>query len=225
MGYVAIVIVIAGFAPRLVDTSRRAAPLTPLVAVHAALCSAWLLVYLLQTYLIGAHARRVHRTLGLLSIPLAVTLVAVGYATAVATARRGFDLSGVLRTGHPLTELVFPLGDLVSFSALAGAGFLWRARPQAHKRLMLLATVGSLMAAPLAHLLGVLLQPAGSPPLIVLMLALLYFSAAMHDRLRDGHVHPVSLWGGAALLVWANVRAAVIGPSDAWQRFAAWLVH
>jgi hypothetical protein len=28
-----------------------------------------------------------------------------------------------------------------------------------------------------------------------------------------------------ALFVWANLRAAIIGPSEAWHQFAAWLIR
>jgi hypothetical protein len=38
-------------------------------------------------------------------------------------------------------------------------------------------------------------------------------------------MHPVSIWGGVLLFGWANLRAAVIGPSDAWHAFAGWLVR
>ena len=225
MGWLAVALVVAGFAPRLLDTSRRVGPVTPLVAAHAVLCTAWLLVYVLQAHLVRAERRDGHRALGFVALPLAGALIVLGYATAMTTARRGFDLSGAFPSPYRLSELVFPLGDLVSFGVLVAAALWFRARADAHKRLMLLATVGSLMAAPLAHLLGALPPLPGAPPVIVPLLALLYFSPALHDRLRAGRVHPVSLWGGSALLVWANVRAAVIGPSDVWQRFAAWLVH
>lgn len=224
MGIVTVVIVIAGFAPRLLFPAQRVAPITPLVSIHGMLFSAWLLLYLLQTHLVATGRRTVHRTVGIVGGPLAITMVVVGYATAIAMARRGYDLSGDLATTDPLGALVFPLGDLVSFSVLIGAGFWWRGRTEVHKRLMLLATVGALMAAPLAHLLAKFPAVRDSPAVIVLLLALLYFSPAIHDRVSKGRVHPVSIWGGAVLLIWANLRAGFIGPSERWHHFAAWLI-
>jgi hypothetical protein len=127
--------------------------------------------------------------------------------------------------GDPLGALVFPLGDLVSFAVLVAAALWFRRRPDIHKRLMLLATVGALMAAPLAHLLGRLPALRDTPPVILIPLAMLYLSGAIYDKLTSGRFHPVSLWGGVVLLVWAQARAAVVGPSDAWHAFTAWLVR
>ena len=89
---------------------------------------------------------------------------------------------------------------------------------------MLLATTGSLMGAPLAHVIGQVPALHAFPPIILLPLCAFYFAPAVHDRWTDGRVHPVSLWGAIGLLVWAQGRAALIGPSDAWHRLAAWLV-
>ena len=61
-------------------------------------------------------------------------------------------------------------------------------------------------------------------PIILIPLVMLYFAGAVHDRLSRGRIHPVSLWVPIALFVWANVRAAIIGPSDTWHQFAAWLI-
>lgn len=41
-------------------------------------------------------------------------------------------------------ELVHPLGDLLTFGILVTAAVIWRKRPEVHKRLMLLATLGSM---------------------------------------------------------------------------------
>jgi hypothetical protein len=225
MALVAIAIVVAGFAPSTFFSTTRNAPLTPAVGAHAAVFSAWLLLLLVQTRLV---ARRIetHRRLGYAGGGLAVLMLFTGYGTAVALARRGFDLSGDLRIENdPLELLVFQLGDLVTFGVLVSAALALRRRPEAHKRLMTLATLGGLMAAPLTHLLSHFPAVRDKPPAIVLPLAALYFSCAVHDRLTRGRIHPVSLWVGIALFVWANLRAVVIGPSPMWRRFAAWLVN
>lgn len=223
MGLAAATVAIAGFVPGLVR-SNRLGPLTPLVAWHGALGAAWLVLYLAQTTLIGRGSREQHRRLGFAGVGLAIAFVITGYAVAIAQTRRGFDLSGDLRVADdPLAALVFPLGDLLSFSILVGLATLWRRRPDWHKRLILLATV-VLMAAPLAHLIGQVPALNAFPPLILLPLASFYFAAAVHDRWTDRRLHPVSLWGAIVLLVWAQARAALVGPSEAWHRFAAWLV-
>ncbi len=227
MGLVVLGIAAAAFTPALIDPGSRRAPLTPLVALHGGVFALWLVLYLAQTILVASRRINLHRRLGYAGGLLAVLMVAVGYASAIALARRGTDLSGDLDlAGRPLMFLVFPLGDLASFTVLVSAALWNRRKPEVHKRLMILATAGALMAAPLDHLIGRFVPVVRSiPPLFLLPLATLYFAAAMHDRWAHGRIHPVSLWGGAALLLWANIRAIVIGPSATWQQFAGWLVQ
>jgi hypothetical protein len=225
MAVVAIALTVIGFGPALIDTDFRKAPLTLAVALHGVVFTAWLLLFLAQTLLIKKRFAA-HRRMGYAGIVLAVLMIISGYATSIAMARRGFDLSGELNAAaDPLGILVFQLGDLVSFGLLVAAAVWYRRRPDVHKRLMLLAIVGALMPASLVHIIG------HSPflreikaPIILIPLAMLLFAGAVHDRLTQGRIHPVSLWVALTLFVWANVRAAIIGPSDIWHRFAAWLI-
>jgi hypothetical protein len=225
MGIVAILLPIVAFAPGITNSTSRNGSLTTLVWVHTAVFSSWLLLYLVQATLIATGRTAVHRRVGVAATLLAATVLGVGYATAIAMGRRGFDLSGDLNAAaDPLGVLVFPLGDLVSFGILVGAAVWCRRRPEIHKRLMLLATAGSLMAAPLAHLIGKLPALRETPAIILIPLAMLYMAGAVYDRLVHGRLHPVSLWGGLSLLAWAQLRALVIGPSVWWHRFAGWLI-
>lgn len=225
MALAAWITVAIGFGPGIIDQTARAAPLTPLVIAHGLVFGAWLVFFLAQTVLVSAGRTATHRRLGMLGAILAVAMIVTGYITAIAVGRRGFDLSGDLNVAaDPLGYLVFPLGDLVSFGLLVTAGFWYRHRPDVHKRLMLLATVGSLIPAPLAHLIGHYPPLRAINGIIVLPIALFLFASAVYDRLSRGRMHPVSLWGAILLFVWANLRAVVIGPSPAWQRFAAWLL-
>ena len=83
----------------------------------------WLLVFLAQTLLVGRGRLGAHRALGYFAAALAVLMVTFGYTTAIAMARRGFDLSGDLNAAaDPLGQMVFQLGDLLSFAVLVGAG-------------------------------------------------------------------------------------------------------
>lgn len=227
MAIIAIAIAITGFGPTAVSTASRRAPLTWALASHGAIFGAWLLLFLTQTILVTKRKIAVHRRLGYLGAFLAVLMVLSGYITAIAMARRGFDLSGDLIQGNsdPLELLVFQLGDILSFSILVGLAIWYRNNSAVHKRLMLLATVGSLMPAALAHIIGhspVLGEITA--PIIVIPLFMLLFAGAVHDRFSRGSIHPISLWVALALFVWANLRAVVIGPSEVWHNFAEWLI-
>jgi hypothetical protein len=226
MGAVAVGIVLIGFGPGVTfSPTKRHGPPSTFVWFHSLVAAMWLSLYLVQTVLVHGRNTRAHRRLGWIGAPLAVAVVAVGYVTTIAQGRRGFALwwDPDMKT-DALAELVHPLGDLVSFSVLVIAALIWRRRSAVHKRLMLLATVGSMMAAPLAHFFGYFPALREGPPVILLPLAALYFSSAIYDRLAHGRIHPVSLWAGLSLLVWAMFRGIVIGPSASWHQFAGWLI-
>ncbi len=226
MGAVAVGIVLIGFGPGLTfSPTKRHGPPSTFVWFHSLVAAMWLSLYLVQTVLVHGRKTQVHRRLGWIGAPLAIAVVAVGYVTTIAQGRRGFALwwDPALKT-DALAELVHPLGDLLSFSVLVIAALVWRRRSDVHKRLMLLATVGSMMAAPLAHFFSYFPALREGPPVILLPLAALYFSSAIYDRLAHGRIHPVSLWAGLSLLVWAMFRGLVIGPSASWHQFAGWLI-
>jgi hypothetical protein len=227
MAIIAILIAIAGFVPTAISTASRKAPITWALAAHGAIFGAWLLLFLVQTILIRKKKFAYHRQLGYIGAVLATLMVVSGYITAMAMFRRGYDLSGdlVQGTSSPYVLLVLQLGDLLTFGILVGVAIWYRRYSDVHKRLMLLATVGSLMPAALAHIIGhspVLREI--SAPIIVIPLVMLLFAGAVYDRFSRGSVHPVSLWVALALFVWSNLRAVVIGPSDIWKEFAEWLI-
>jgi hypothetical protein len=169
-----------------------------------------------------------HRQLGYAGGALAMIMLVSGYFTTIAMARRGFDLSGDLmrEPGNPHMLMVFQLGDLLCFGVLVLAAILSRGRPDIHKRLMLLATIGGLMPAALTHIIGHSRILREMDPAIVLIPFFTFlFAGTINDRLSQGKIHAVSFWGALGVFLWANVRAIVIGPSAAWQDFAGWLIR
>ncbi len=229
MSVVAFVIVFAGFAPALMNSTSRKASLTWAVGLHGCIFTAWLVLFLTQCLLISQGRISLHRRLGYLGAGLALLMVLSGYAAALTMARRGHDLSGDLIHGPNDSMdvlLAFQLGDILSFAVLVGLALWHRNRAQAHKRLMYFATMGALMPAALAHIIGHSAVLRGiRAPIVLVPLAALFFAPAVHDRLSRGRMHPISLWTGVAMLVWANVRAGFIAPSQAWHNFVAWFVR
>lgn len=226
MAILMIAIAIAGFAPALLQSAGRKGPPTPFVLFHGFLFALWLILFLAQAALVFGRRLAPHRTLGWAAAALAPLMVLTGVLVTIDMARRGYDLSGDLTdsSGSARSQIVFQLGDLVTFSLLFLAAFALRRRPPLHKRLMLFATLGGMMPAALVHMIG------HSPslrtieaPIILIPLTILYFTPALHDRLVEGRFHPLSLWTAVALLLWANIRAALINPSEAWRSFIDWL--
>jgi hypothetical protein len=226
IGIATIAVAVVAFTPGIVHPAGRNAPISALVWIHAAVFFSWLLLYVLQAALIAEGHVRLHRRLGAAAALLALAVLVTGYATAITMGRRGIDLGGDLRAElDPLGALVFPLGDLLSFAVLVAAAYAFRRHAAVHKRLMVLATAGSLMAAPWVHLLAKFAALRDTPAVILIPLTGMYMACAVHDRVVHGRVHVVSLWGGLLLLAWAQLRAGVIGPSAVWHQVAAWLVR
>src|SRR5207237_8489703 len=115
---------------------------------HGLVFTSWLALFLRQTTPVAAHRTDIHRRLGILGGVIASLMILIGFSTAVIRASQGATpVPGV----SPLSFLVVPLGDILVFSILVGAGFYYRRRPDVHKRLMLLATI-SILAAAIARL-------------------------------------------------------------------------
>ena len=224
---------LAAFAPSIVEPSGRRVPLplTPLVTLHAIVAAAWLLLFLMQATLVATGRTSVHRRVGVGGMVLAAAFIVVGCLTTIEDARRGFDLSGDLRRLAPADvqpdagALLAPIGFLLLFGLLVAVAFCYRHRPAIHKRLMLFAMLGALTTTPLVHVIGhwpALLARRG---LILLVGTIVFLSAsAVHDRISEGRIHPVSLWTPVIVFVWMLVVNAAIVPSAAWSEFAAWVV-
>jgi hypothetical protein len=96
MAIVMAALVFSGFAPtyffRLFgggpSSTVSGGAFTPLVHVHGALFTAWVLLFVVQTALVAGHRVAVHRRLGLAGAGLAAAMILVGTSTAIATARR-----------------------------------------------------------------------------------------------------------------------------------------
>ncbi len=111
---------------------------------------------------------------------------------------------------------------MVVFGTLAGAGLLYRRRPEIHKRLMVLATL-SILTAAIARIPLHFIQTHGLPAIFGLtdLLVLVFIG---YDTIAHKRLHPANLWGGLLILLSLPVRFA-LGGSAAWLTFAQWLTR
>jgi hypothetical protein len=147
---------------------------------------------------------------------LALLVLVVGVTTAITAAARG-----VSPGPPPLIFLVVPLGDMLVFALLAGAGLLLRRRSDYHKRLMLLASVGMLTAA-FARFPFDLISTGGLPAFFALNDLCVIFCVA-YDTAKHRRLHPAFGWG-ALLIVASQPLRLLIASTPAWLQFASWLV-
>ncbi len=135
--------VLLGFIPNAIAHERQHQPPYP-IAVHvlAAVMVAWLSLLTAQILLIRNKRAGTHRKLGVIGVGLAFAVVVVGPIAAIAS-----DRSRMALPTYHSALLSVQLAGIVSFAGATAAGLVLRAKPAAHKRLMLLGTIGLTDAA------------------------------------------------------------------------------
>jgi hypothetical protein len=230
-----LVIAFAGFAPTYwLQLAPGTVVGTPLLHLHAVLFSAWPVYLLVQTTLAARGSIRRHRAWGLLGISLATAMVLVGVAVAddVLSARLAAGFGDRARAFHIASISLITLFGVFVFAAIASV-----ARPEVHKRLMLLATI-SMIPPAIARLIfavnvgiGPGLRPGLGPPRSVesviapaLIADALILVGVVYDIRTRGRPHPAYLVGGAIMLVVQVLR----GPASTthwWYAVADFLAR
>ena len=196
-----------------------ARPLIPLLIVHGVVFTGWLALLVIQTTLVATKRIRTHMRLGIAGMVLALLMVLIGSFTAIIRAKLIVVPPGA---GSPLSFLTIPLGDMLIFAILVGSAFYFRRRVDTHKRLMLLATIGILPAA-VARLPFAFIQQYG--PLAFFGLSDLFIVPCLiYDLITRGRPHRATILGGA-LIVLSQPLRLIIGGTNAWIAFAAWLTQ
>jgi hypothetical protein len=219
-----------GFAPTyfLVGFNDGPTPdLTPRLHIHGALCTAWVLLLVVQTRLIASRRHDIHRLVGIAGVGIGVAIAVSGIFVGLNSHRRVHTAVTADTLADPYVFLIFPFVAVFMFTLFATLGVLKRRRPESHKRLMLLATANMIVPA-LARIATQAAQGAGIvgvPGVVGGVLLLNIFLAAMiiHDLTTRGRLHPVTLWGVGFVVLSEPLRFA-IGFSSPWQEFARTLL-
>jgi hypothetical protein len=185
-------IVIYGFSQTIGDNLLHPSiPRPSLLYVHAALFSAFMVVYILQTGLVASNNVGLHRRLGVAWIVIGAAMPVIGIPTGIVMRR--FD---IIHFHDYVTFIAVILWDMLAFSTLFLLAVLWRKRPEYHRRFMFLAACG-LMDAGFARF-PLITLPLGSAPnfwldfraeyvgVIILMLI-----AMARDLILQHRIHPV----------------------------------
>jgi hypothetical protein len=215
----AILLVFAGFAPSYYLRGAGSPPIATVVHLHAIVFSAWMTLFAAQTLLVAGRRTDLHRRLGWISIALAAAMLVTGYRTAIEGARSGWVGFGIPRDDvGSIAFLTIGLGDLVVFTAFFTMALLSRHHPEAHKRWMILATIGG--ALPPAF--GRLLPNLG--PAALALLAIVLLAGPLYDLYSRRTVHRVYRWGIPGLLATYPLRV-LIGASGWWRSVAEWWIQ
>jgi hypothetical protein len=216
----------AGFARTYYLAGFNDAPrpvLTPVVHLHGALATAWILLLIVQTRLIAYGRRDIHRLLGTAGAVLGAAILVAGIYVAVNSERRVHTAANAGTLADPYVFLIFPFASAGLFALFVGLAILKRKTPEAHKRFMLLATANLIIPA-MARIVTQATQ--GALPGVVgatMLVNVFLIAMALHDLNTRGRLHAVTLLGGAGMLGSEVVRFA-IGYSAPWQAFARMLM-
>jgi hypothetical protein len=182
--------------------------------LHGSLFILWMLLFSVQTVLIGSKRLRLHKRIGKSIYPLYFAMIAVGTFVGYLGARYGFH-------DVPFDSLTFsalPWMVLGAFALLGWAGIHERKDPQRHKRLMLLATI-AVSDAGIARvtLFQHFLPPWLDATVFMLVPLVLWDLATLHK------VHRTTIKGG--LLVAAALLLSVpIGSTKPWHMLVGGLL-
>ena len=207
-----------GFAPTYFLKGWFGTPALPTVVhVHGLLMTSWFVLLIVQTSLVAARRTDLHRRFGVVGAVLAVVIVVMTVVMVIIGLRvpRGVFAMDA-------TVALVSLGSVAQFAAFVGAALVCRRKPDAHKRLMFIATAVLITASvgrwPIIRVLG------GSSAIVALAVYavsdLLVVAMTIHDLVTRRRVHASLVWGGFALVVaqylqeaarYTNAGRAIVG--------------
>jgi hypothetical protein len=177
-----------------------------------------MLLFVAQAALVCARRFAWHRTLGIAAFCLPPVMVVLGVIAAIDALGRKVTIG----TLDLATSLAIPLWNIVAFAIVIFAAWKARRRPDAHKRLILLATIGLSDAAlgrfPWAQM-GIP-TAAGA----VIGLAALILLVVAYDIVSLRRVHRSTMWAAPVVFA-AGAFAVPLGMTSAWHGFAQLLTR
>jgi len=194
-------------------------PLAPVFHVHAVIFTTWLVFFVAQASLVSSRRISLHMTLGYAGLALAAAMVVVGFMAAVATSRSGHFLS---KFAHdPIEAFYANMGDIFVFLMFLIPAYLLRRRPEAHKRLMLLATTAGLLPAaiarwPILHHNGILT----SSTIFAFIL-----TGPAYDLVARRRIHLAYILGFLLVLLTAPPARIALARTSVAHNLAAWIIR
>lgn len=194
----------------------HAPPLTPILHIHGAVFSLWMVVLLTQTTLVSANRVDLHRKLGMAGFVLACLMVVLGVLAAADSLGRASYLP---HRPDALAFTVVPLSAILLFAIFIGLAYRARKAPPMHKRLVLLAMSSVIVAAIARWPFPWVYRNADHATLISYFFIL---TLALYDLWSTHKIHRATLWGSVLLILVEQTRD-MIGATQHWHAFARWI--
>jgi len=173
-----------------------------------------MLLSLVQSALISEKRIGWHRALGTVAFCIPPIMIVLGVIAALDALRRGVTIGPL----DPAVSFAIPLLGIAAFTFVIFASWKARRNGAAHKRLILLASIGLAEAAfgrfPWTQL--------GLPPAAGALagLGLMLLLVIGYDLLSLRRIHPSTMWALPVTFV-LNGLAVPIGMTPVWHSFAA----
>jgi len=211
-------VVFIGFSPTYFRAGVIHAPLpSPILHYHGAVFTLWMVLFVAQTALISARRVAWHRSFGTVAFCLPPIMIVLGVLAALDALARGVQIGPL----DPAVSLAIPLIGITWFTVLIYQAWSTRRRPDAHKRLVLLATIALCDAAlgrfPWSRI--------GLPPAAgaVVGLGLLIALVVIYDLVSLHRLHRTTMWA-APITFAVGAFSVPIGMTPFWHGFAGFLV-
>lgn len=208
MGLLVVGIIVLGFS--FTFREGLANPTYPHPAVlyfHIAAFSAWLALFITQSWLVSARRADVHRKIGPWGLALGAALPFLGIATAISMTRAHVAHGEV----EVADSFLIPVWDMIAYTTAFILAVKWRRRPDYHRRAMWIATCALTAAAwgRMPWLDHAEWFYTGVDALILI--------ALVRDLVVTGSVHPVFRYGLPMIVIGQFVLA--------WVRWSPWWLH
>lgn len=218
IAFASLLIALLGFWPRYFGPMVAGTLETiPIIHVHAAVMMGWLFLLILQVVLIATGRRALHMKVGSVGMAWGVVVILVGWATAIV---RFGERVQAGETRQAADRLFAPITDMMVFAPFLAAAWIYRRKPQIHKRLIVVASTVLLIAA--VHRIRIF----GGTQLPLPQLLLVWLSPILlgmtYDLVKTRRVHFVYLMGIGAVLFMKFGRVP-LRDTGAWRSFSRWL--
>jgi hypothetical protein len=191
------------------------APLpSPIVHIHGAIFSSWIVLLVVQCLLASVHRIGLHKRLGILGFCIACLMVIFGLWAATNALGRNSAPVGA----DPKTFYVVSVSDMVNFSVLIFFAFKKRSDSATHKRLIMIGTIALLTAAFARFHTPFLFQ---NPLHAMLASYVFLLMLVMYDLWSTHKIYRATLLGSAFMIAIQFARMP-FAQTHLWQGFASW---